>query len=186
MRSSNAYALLGLLSIEPMTGYVMKKRVEEALSHFWKTSYGQIYPTVNKFVEEELVTVEVVKNEKGPTSKLYTITEKGILELMEWLVIDVHDFNAKDETQLKFYFSGLLPIDEVIKKAERSLAYNQSILDSYNDTSTRMEETKKPTRNQLNEYLAVRKGIFLNEARVKWAKECIDTLKWYQSLDENT
>jgi DNA-binding PadR family transcriptional regulator len=169
-----------------MTGYIMKKRVTESLAHFWKTSYGQIYPTMNKFVEDDLVTVEIVANEKGPTSKLYTITEKGILELMEWLIIDVDDFNAKDETQLKFYFSGLLPIDDVIKKAERSLAYNQRILDNYNNTSTKMEETKRPTRNQLNTYLAVRKGIFLNEARVKWAQECINTLKWYQSLDENT
>ncbi len=186
MRSTNAYALLGLLSIEPMTGYVMKKRVEGSLAHFWKTSYGQIYPTVNKFVEEELVTVKVIKSEKGPTSKLYTITEKGLLELMTWLMIDVHDFNTKDETQLKFYFSGVLPIEEVIQKAERSLVYNQSILDNYSHTSSQMKENKKPTRNQLNEYLAVRKGICLNEARDKWAKECISTLRWYQSLEENT
>lgn len=185
MKSSNAYALLGLLSLEPMTGYIMKKRVEKDLSHFWKTSFGQIYPTLNKFIEEGLVTVKLIESEKGPDSKLYTITDKGEEELIEWLVIDVHDFNSKDETQLKFYFSGLLPIDEVIKKAERSLEYNQKILDDYSNTSTEMVETKHPTRNELNQYLAVRKGIFLNEARVKWAKECISTLSWYKTLDKD-
>ncbi len=183
MKSTNAYALLGLLSLEPMTGYTIKKRVEDSLTHFWKTSYGQIYPTLSKFVNEDLVTVEFVQNDKGPDSKLYTITEKGRLELIEWLYIDVNDFNTKDETQLKFYFSGLLPIDEVIEKAERSLLYNQNILDQYKTNSMEMKSNKTPTRDELNIFLAVRKGVYLNEARVLWAKECIEALKWYKSLN---
>jgi len=184
MKSTNAYALLGLLNIKPMTGYEMKKWVENALSHFWKTSYGQIYPTMSKFVEEGLVTVEEIEVDKGPKSKLYTITEKGRTELNDWLAVDVHDINTKDETQLKFYFSASLPIGDVIEKAERMVADNQGMIDKYSNTETNMRETKRPTRQELNEFLAVRKGILLNEARVKWAKECIETMKWYQSLDE--
>lgn len=184
MKSTNAYALLGLLSLKPMTGYDMKKWVEAALSHFWKTSYGQIYPTLSKFVEDGLATVEKLETEKGPSSKLYSITEKGLDALKVWLSIEVEDFNNKDEKLLKFFFSDLLPIEEVIESAIRSLEYNQKIRDGYNNKVTRMEETKRPTRHQLNEYLATKKGVLLNEARVKWAEECISTLKWYQSLDE--
>jgi len=184
MKNANAYALLGLLSIQPMTGYDMKKWIESGLSHFWKTSYSQIYPALSKFVEEDLVTVAVIENEKRPASKLYTLTDKGLAALKEWLTIDVNDLNTKDENQLKFYFSAVQPIEEVIAKAERSLAYNQSMLSTYTGTDERMREVKKPTRHQLNEFLAVRKGILLNEARVKWAKECIQTLKWYQTLDD--
>jgi DNA-binding PadR family transcriptional regulator len=161
----------------------MKKHVEKGLSHFWKMSYSQIYPTLSKFVEEDLVTVALVEVEKGPNSKLYTLTSKGQLELEKWLILDVEDINTKDETQLKFYLSSSLPIEIVIEKAERSLAYSLALQASYSSTEVVMKETKRPTRHQLNEYLAVRKGVLLNEARVKWAQECVDVLKWYQSLE---
>ncbi len=61
----------------------MKCFVDEALAHFWKTSYGQIYPTMTKFVNDKLVTMEKVEKEKGPSSKVYKITQKGMDEFKE-------------------------------------------------------------------------------------------------------
>lgn len=184
MRNSNAFALLGLLSIKPMTGYEMKKKVEQALSHFWKTSYGQIYPTLSKFVDDGLVTVEKVNTDKGPSSKVYTITVLGEQHLIEWLRVDVEDFNAKDEALLKFYFSDLLSIEEVIEKLERALDYNLGVKTDYENAIVEMKKTSKPSRQQLNVYLATQKGVCLNEARITWAKQCIDTLNWYKGLEE--
>jgi hypothetical protein len=42
--STTPYAILGLLSIEPMSGYDIRANLEESLAHFWSESYGQIYP----------------------------------------------------------------------------------------------------------------------------------------------
>lgn len=182
--TTNAYALLGLLSIQPMTGYEMKKWVDHSLSHFWKTSYGQIYPTMTKFVKEGLVTVEPVTSDTGPERKLYTLTDKGMATLKAWLAQDTEDFNAKDETLLKFFFSDMLSIDEVIDKLEKSIDYNQGVAARYNGDVDEMKAVKRPTRHQLNIYLCTKKGVYLNEARVKWAKECIEALKWFKSLDE--
>ncbi len=184
MKSTNAYALLGLLSISPMTGYEMKKWVENALSHFWKTSYGQIYPTMSKFVDLGYVTVEKLENDKGPSSKLYTLTNDGEVALLDWLNEDVEDFNSKDEALLKFYFSSMLPIEKVVEMMEYSLEYNKSIMEKYSKNIQQMEEVKQPTRQELNTYLATKKGIYLNEARIKWQEECIKTLRWHQSLDK--
>ncbi|MCH4887773.1 PadR family transcriptional regulator [Acidaminobacter sp. JC074] len=184
MKSSNAFALLGLLSIKPMTGYEMKKWVENALSHFWKTSYGQIYPTMSKFVEKGYVTVEKLENDKGPASKLYSLTEEGELVLLEWLNESVEDFNSKDEALLKFYFTSMLPIESVIDMMETSLVYNKSVRDKYTGNAEKMRTVKRPSRHELNTYLATKNGIYLNEARIKWQEECIETLKWYQSLED--
>jgi DNA-binding PadR family transcriptional regulator len=40
------YAILGMLSIAPMSGYDIKKQVETSISNFWSESYGQIYPAL--------------------------------------------------------------------------------------------------------------------------------------------
>ena len=76
MISTNGYALLCLLSIEPMNGYLMKQWVDKMLSHYWKTSYGQIYPTMKAFIRDQLVTVEDMQNENGQHSKYYHITDQ--------------------------------------------------------------------------------------------------------------
>lgn len=184
MINTNAYALLCLLSIKPMSGYTMKQRVDSTLRHFWKTSYGQIYPTLNKFLKEGLVTVERKENDKGPSSKFYKITEKGMDTLMEWLMEDTYDFNYRDESLLKFYFSSLLPIETVIEKAHKALDYQEKILDGYNNHSNEISKVKDPTRQQLMTYLSVKKGIYLNEARAKWTKDCITTLNWFKEKEK--
>lgn len=185
MRSTNAYALLCLLSIQPMNGYTMKQWVDNVLSHFWKTSYGQIYPTMEKFLAEGLVEVEKRQSETAPPSKYYHITDKGLAELKEWLLEDTLDFNSRDETLLKFYFSSLLPLDTVIEKFERSLEFQQEQLDRYQRDCKCMEENEPdPTRQEHLMYLSTQKGIFLNEARIKWIKKCLESMKWFKDKEQ--
>ncbi len=179
MRNTNAYALLCLLSIEPMNGYTMKQWVDNLLRHFWKTSYGQIYPTMNQFLSEGLVTVESRESENAPASKYYHITEKGLYELKEWLAEDTLDFNYRDESLLKFYFSTLLPLDDVIEKAERAAEFQQEILDRY-EKDKKILEVSNPTRKQLMVSISNQKGIYLNEARLKWAQYCVKELKKFK------
>jgi DNA-binding PadR family transcriptional regulator len=178
MKNKNSMALLGLLSIKPMTGYMMKQYVDKRLSHFWKTSYGQVYPTMNRFIKKGLATVESKENEKGIIAKWYSITDKGLTVLNEWMEEETLDINERDEVLLKFFLSHLLTVDEMIERAERSLEFNEGVYLSYSEYRDYMEEvTMEPTKEQLTQYLTNQKGIYLNEARIKWEKECIRSLK---------
>jgi len=180
MKSVNAYALLGLLAHKPLTGYEMKQLVEKQLTHFWKTSFGTIYPTMNRFIEDELVTVEKKENKKSPDSKIYTITEKGFNTFTKWLELDVDDFNSKDETLLKLFFSDFLPVDILIQKFKRSIEFNQLKLNEYSEILHEMKAEEKPSRYHTHMYLCVKKGVYLNEARIKWARDCIELILWQQ------
>ncbi|MGH9601902.1 MAG: PadR family transcriptional regulator, partial [Terriglobales bacterium] len=46
--NTTRFALLGLLSLGPQSGYDLKKRMEQSIAHFWSESYGQIYPTLRR------------------------------------------------------------------------------------------------------------------------------------------
>ena len=139
---------------------------------------------MKKFTEAGLVTLEDVHNDSGPHSKYYHITAKGLEALRAWLIEDTPDFNQRDEALLKYKFSFLLPISDVIAKAERSLKQLETVLSGYKHDVNRMEKTTDPTREQLMTYLATQKGVYLNEARIKWTKECIQTLKTYDKGNE--
>ncbi len=39
-------AVLGALSVMPMTGYAVRESIRDVLGHFWSESFGQIYPAL--------------------------------------------------------------------------------------------------------------------------------------------
>ncbi|UCB53625.1 MAG: PadR family transcriptional regulator, partial [Candidatus Zixiibacteriota bacterium] len=40
------FAVLGLLSLSPMSGYDMKAFISQSIGYFWQESYGQLYPAL--------------------------------------------------------------------------------------------------------------------------------------------
>jgi len=42
------YALLGMLSLQPMSGYDLKKFTEWGTANFWQENYAQIYPMLRQ------------------------------------------------------------------------------------------------------------------------------------------
>jgi len=80
------YAILGLLSWKPSTGYEMKKVFEESSAMYWSGNNNQIYKTLVQLLDEGLVTSEVRHQEASPSKKVYTITDDGLKELKKWVV----------------------------------------------------------------------------------------------------
>ena len=67
--------ILGLLSHEDLTGYDIKKRIDGAISFFWKGSFGNIYPALKDMESQKLITKET--STSGGREKItYHITKE--------------------------------------------------------------------------------------------------------------
>src|SRR5713101_9932570 len=64
--NKSRYAILGILSQGPMSGYAIKKFIEASISNFWNESYGQIYPILKQLSEEGLTSTHAEKQEGKP------------------------------------------------------------------------------------------------------------------------
>ncbi len=80
------YAILGLLSWKPSTGYELKKIFEESSSMYWSGNNNQIYKALVQLQDEGFVTNETEHQEGLPSKKIYTITGEGVSELKEWVL----------------------------------------------------------------------------------------------------
>ncbi|MCD4685797.1 MAG: PadR family transcriptional regulator [Anaerolineae bacterium] len=80
------YAILGLLSWQPLTGYDLKQIFRDSATMYWSGSSNQIYRTLVKLHDDALVTRETVNQDSGPSRKIYTITDAGRAELRTWLL----------------------------------------------------------------------------------------------------
>ena len=79
------YAILGLLSWKPLSGYELKKIIAESDVYYWSGNNNQIYNSLIALHKDGMVTQEVQYQESLPVKKRYTITEKGRAALREWV-----------------------------------------------------------------------------------------------------
>jgi DNA-binding PadR family transcriptional regulator len=161
------YAILGLLHYTDMHGYRIKEHIERNFGHMWSINYGQIYPNLKKLHDDRLITMKevVVNGEKGPPRKLYSITDKGREEFLDWLNTSPEKpMLLRDPFLMRFVFFGfgdgkraIEIIDEQISRYQKELARRKKNL-------TRWEKSGIYVR------LIADLGASLNEMVLEWLK----------------
>ncbi len=96
--------ILGLLSIEPMSGYDIKSTIDKSIGHFWSESYGQLYPALKKLLEQGLVSCTEDGSGGGRKKKIYAITEEGERSLATWLGSPPAPRFVRNELLLRMFF----------------------------------------------------------------------------------
>ncbi|MCT2194773.1 DUF4180 domain-containing protein [Paenibacillus sp. p3-SID1389] len=80
------YAILGMLSARSLTGYDLKKIIQDSPFMPWSGNNNQIYKALVELLEEGWVTNEVQHQDSAPSKKIYTITDAGREELKAWVL----------------------------------------------------------------------------------------------------
>jgi len=78
------YAILGMLSYKPLTGYDLKKIMQESPFMYWSGNNNHIYKTLVELHDQGYVTNEIYHQDGSPSKKVYTITVQGLTELKRW------------------------------------------------------------------------------------------------------
>jgi PadR family transcriptional regulator AphA len=112
---SNAvtWALLGLLSQRPRSGYDLKRTVDMSIRHFWAASYGQIYPELRRL--ETAGWIEGASAAAGGRPRReYRITDAGRQALVDWLHGIETRIELRDESLLRIFFADALPVEQAL------------------------------------------------------------------------
>lgn len=141
------YALLGFLGLDSMTGYEIKKNLDQSTQLFWHAGLNQIYPTLKKLETEGLVTAEAEAQDGKPDKRTYSITPAGSEVLHAWLAEPLSFLPASKNTGLlKIFFSGSLENAAVLRQLETQLELHRKQLDRYEgETRQIIEETVAAT-----------------------------------------
>lgn len=118
------FAILGLLSWKPSTGYELKKIFETSTTMYWSGNNNQIYKSLVQLLEEGSVTNETLHQESAPSKKIYSITEKGMTELKTWASSDVETPEFKKPFLIQLAWADLLSdedLDALLTKYEKEI-----------------------------------------------------------------
>ena len=167
--------ILGLLSHEDLTGYDIKKRIDGAISFFWKGSFGNIYPALKDMESQGLIT----KNDTSVGARertTYRITESGRDGLEEWLRDEQAGNELKYETLLKLFFGGAVSREVTVHNIEifeEQINEDLKVLKTY----CRTLEKTLDVEDHVYYYLTASFGIESYEAYLKWCAKAKKMLK---------
>jgi DNA-binding PadR family transcriptional regulator len=99
--------VLAALSVEPMTGYVLRRQVEHNLGHFWSESFGQIYPALARLSADGLIE----RTHEGggrADSAPYRLTPTGRSRLVELLSAPPTPATPRNGLLLRLFFGNAI------------------------------------------------------------------------------
>lgn len=100
---------LAVLSYGDRSGYEIKKTFEEGpFSHIQEVGFSSIYPALARLLEDGLVTVTAHSQEGRPDKKVYSLTPKGRLALIDSLDAPTESDKVRSDFCFRILFAHLL------------------------------------------------------------------------------
>lgn len=107
------YAILGILSYKQMSGYDLKKVIQDSSFMYWSGNNNQIYKALSELLDKGQVTSEVMHQEGSPTKKIYGITDAGLVALKEWVLSPIEPIDIKKPFLIQLAWSKQLNSKEL-------------------------------------------------------------------------
>lgn len=167
--------ILGLLSHETLTGYDIKKRIDGAISFFWKGSFGNIYPALQD-LEKQGSIIKKDASTGGRPKNTYQITNKGIKILTAWIEDEAASNDLRYESLLKLFFGGSGSKEVSVRNIElfeKKIQKDLRLLKSYCDVL----KDEPDNKDHLHYYLTASFGVDTYEAYLKWCSKAKRMLK---------
>lgn len=172
------YAILGLLIRKQMTGYDITKEFERNISEFWTAKHSQIYPELKRLAAENLITYEIMISGEALQKKMYTITDEGKQEFLEWLSRN-EDIESppKDVFRLRTYFFDLLDTEVQLVLLSTQLNQHKERLSHLEQKFKKYQEIPSKESAECGDYLVLQGAVLRENAQIQWLENCIQFLQ---------
>ncbi|MBU0492183.1 MAG: PadR family transcriptional regulator [Chloroflexi bacterium] len=158
-------AILGLLAQRPRHGYELRAAFEAVAGgeQNWSVKPAQIYTTLARLEEANLVSVAAVEQDGGPQKRVYDITPAGRAELDVWFASRVDREHQRDELFLKLMLAlitGAANPYQVIQNQRTAL---------YQDLHDLVaQRNQADPKTELAQILLLEQAVMHLEADLRW------------------
>jgi len=176
--SATRFAILGLLSLEPMSGYDIRRAVDDVLRHFWNESYGQIYPTLAALEHEGLIRLmPAAARASARRRKVYAIAPAGRRALAAWRRKPPVYRPFRDEMLLRLFFGDAPSTPALLGHVKRLRAAETRRLAEYKAIEARIRREAGDHASRPFWRATLRFGHHRSSAIVRWCDETARALR---------
>ncbi|MHB8510804.1 MAG: PadR family transcriptional regulator [Actinomycetota bacterium] len=161
-------AILGLLKEGSMHGYVLKKRLDEQLGHFWRISYGSLYPALKRLSVNGAIETLSPEGEPSRRKHVYQITPTGESLFEELIESEGGNVADRDQFMLRFAFSRYMRPETRRRLLEGRRGYLQDRLAKMSSSLKRMRDRMDAYSRELMQH-----GMFETEHDIRWLNDLL-------------
>ena len=138
-----SHAILGFLEYKPMSGYDLKKFIDQSIAHFWSATQSHIYKALENLEKDGMVESQVIQQERKPNRKQYQITEAGRAELRHWVSTPLPIEGPRAAWLIQVFFAHNIANEEIASLFEKRLENLRKYLSQCRLAQTNIDENYK-------------------------------------------
>lgn len=171
--STSTYAVLGLLSFAPMSGYEAARAAERSISYFWPISKTHVYSELARLEGLGWVSGDDVRQEGLPDKRVFRMTPAGERALDEWLL----EGKLKGDVYrapflIKLFVGHRIPPDRIREMVGRYREVADEERQALDEIVDKLEAVPEAAYARATALL----GLRISQAVVRWADEVEDAL----------
>jgi DNA-binding PadR family transcriptional regulator len=181
--STLSLAILGIISLEPVSGYDIRKVFRTTPMGHFSASPGAIYPALKRLEESGFIKGYIEKKNTLRPKRTYTLTDNG-LEIMKQIlaqpVIRQDIVWRLEEMMLRFVFIGNVLGREQSLRFLKELAFQ---IDEYIPVLRKNLDIQRKLKH-INGGYALEQGIAKYKATARWARRVIKDFELEASCEK--
>jgi DNA-binding PadR family transcriptional regulator len=163
--------ILTVLTRGKMTGYEITKNFDDVLAYFWRASHQQVYRELARLSDDGCVTHEVVEQPGKPNKKVYGLTKRGRDELTRWIAKETEPPRPQYELLVKLLAAPAVSKATLRGETRRHETAAKAVLKKFRAMREECFAASRKGEHERILYLALRRGLLLGAAHVKWLEE---------------
>ncbi len=172
------HAILGFLSLQPFSGYDLKRVFDQTVGHFWVADQAQIYRTLARLADEGMIDVDPIEQEGKPDRNEHRLTQAGKVELDQWLATAHETQTSRRPFLLQLFFAGRLQTPEIRRLLQHRVAETMLVEATLNEIGSTLEKHAGDTMDlpQRLRLATVHNGLAHARAEIAWATRLLGDL----------
>ena len=173
------HTILAFLTRESLSGYELTKEFTEGFGGcFWKASQQQIYAQLLKLEQSGSVTYEAIPQSGRLDKKIYSITQQGLNELIEWLHQPCEPTAIREDLGIMGLAGHLVSPEIITKEIERRQVIHADAVQHLKRLDEPFSQNGKALiYKDLYKHLVIRRAIRYQEDWVAWCEEALQAIK---------
>lgn len=174
-------ALLAALIDRESSGYDLAKKFNSSVANFWTATPQQLYRELEKMEAEGLLSARLVKQDKRPDKRIFSVTGAGRAALREFSRRTPRPTTVRDELLVQVEALAHGDVASIRASIETHLSASRARLEGYEHRladilGSRTDEEFLATGSRLGPYLTLNRGITFERENIAWAELALTVL----------
>ncbi|MFF7853382.1 helix-turn-helix transcriptional regulator [Streptomyces sp. NPDC007904] len=177
------YAVLAALLEGEASGYELSKIFDVSFANFWASTPQQLYRELERLTADGLIEARVVRQERRPDKRMFTLTEAGRKDLRAFAAEPPRRPTAiRDELLIKIQAMDGADPEATRALVEERMAWARGKLARYARVRERLLDGRTEERylreaDRVGPYLTLLGGIAFEEENLRWCERVLAVLR---------